>query len=234
MNLFGEETRLLVVAPHADDETLGAGGAIAHTVAAGGTARVLVATASDMFYEHAGRMVTVEERRGELSDACAALAGAGEVRSEILFPGFEARLDRLERSALVTALDHALARWTPTAVLFPYPSHHQDHRTLYQACLAALRPRGTPGPAFVGMYEYPFVHSHGDFSAPGHGLAYLQLTEEDGERKLTALSRHESQMEGRSESSLISASSVLLWMEMRGREIGVQWAEVYRVWRMHG
>ncbi|MBX5476475.1 MAG: PIG-L family deacetylase [Clostridia bacterium] len=42
-------TRLLVIAPHPDDETLGAGGLIQRTLAAGGDVHVVVVTAGDSF-----------------------------------------------------------------------------------------------------------------------------------------------------------------------------------------
>ncbi|MBE3589574.1 MAG: PIG-L family deacetylase [Firmicutes bacterium] len=42
-------TRLLVIAPHPDDETLGAGGLIQRTLAAGGQVHVVVVTAGDSF-----------------------------------------------------------------------------------------------------------------------------------------------------------------------------------------
>ena len=43
--------RLLVVAPHPDDETLGAGGLIQRVLAHGGTVRVMLVTAGDGYVE---------------------------------------------------------------------------------------------------------------------------------------------------------------------------------------
>src|SRR5437660_6708826 len=44
-------TRLLIVAPHPDDEALGAGGLIQRVVAAGGSVRVVLITSGDAFPE---------------------------------------------------------------------------------------------------------------------------------------------------------------------------------------
>ena len=55
---IGEGERLLVVAPHPDDETLGSGGLVQRVLARGGTASVLLFTAGDGYVE------AVEEATG--------------------------------------------------------------------------------------------------------------------------------------------------------------------------
>lgn len=47
----GSATRMLVVAPHPDDETLGAAGIMQRVIAAGGSVRVMLATSGDAFPE---------------------------------------------------------------------------------------------------------------------------------------------------------------------------------------
>ena len=47
----GPETRLLLIAPHPDDEALGAAGLVQRVVAAGGSVRVLLMTSGDAFPE---------------------------------------------------------------------------------------------------------------------------------------------------------------------------------------
>lgn len=95
---LGAQERLLVLAPHPDDESLGAGGLVAAVIARGGAARVLTLTAGDGYPE----AVTLEtgiaapqasdflrfgaRRIGELRRAVAALGG-GRARSDVLgFP----------------------------------------------------------------------------------------------------------------------------------------------------
>ena len=48
---IGPATRLLVLSPHPDDETLGAAGLIRRVVKAGGTVRVVLLTSGDAFAE---------------------------------------------------------------------------------------------------------------------------------------------------------------------------------------
>jgi LmbE family N-acetylglucosaminyl deacetylase len=90
--------RLVVIAPHPDDETLGAGGLIQHVLARGGTARVVLLTAGDGYVEavtHAtgeprprprAYVAYGERRLGEARAAVREL-DAGRVRLQLLgFP----------------------------------------------------------------------------------------------------------------------------------------------------
>ncbi|MBX6350029.1 MAG: PIG-L family deacetylase [Clostridia bacterium] len=90
-------TRLLVVAPHPDDETLGAGGIIQRTLAAGGQATVVVLTAGDAFRRAAldlsGHVepsprdyLALGERR--LGESRAAAAILGLRREDVVLLGF--------------------------------------------------------------------------------------------------------------------------------------------------
>lgn len=90
--------RLLVIAPHPDDESIGAGGLVATVVAQGGEVRVVTVTAGDAYREalaletgvaqpSAEEFLRFGERRiGELRRAVAALS-AGRAHSDVLgFP----------------------------------------------------------------------------------------------------------------------------------------------------
>ena len=117
--------RLLVVAPHPDDETLAAAGLMQRVLARGGTVRVVLVSAGDGFVEavthatgepkpRAGEYVAYGERR--LAEARAALRrlGGGRVRLQLLgFPdGCLARLldahwsRRTPERSPTTAADH--------------------------------------------------------------------------------------------------------------------------------
>jgi LmbE family N-acetylglucosaminyl deacetylase len=92
------DERLLVIAPHPDDETLGAGGVLQRVLARGGQARVVVLTAGDGYVEavqHAtGRLVprpaaylAYGERRLQELRAAVRLLGAHRIRVQVLgFP----------------------------------------------------------------------------------------------------------------------------------------------------
>lgn len=69
-----DHERVLVIAPHPDDESLGAGGLIQEVLARGGTASIVWVTAGDGYVE------AVEHATGELRPRAAAFVAYGEKR----------------------------------------------------------------------------------------------------------------------------------------------------------
>ena len=93
----GPGTRLLVIAPHPDDEALGAAGLIQRVVTAGGSVRVILMTSGDAFPEgvEAARHIRRPRPRdfrsyGDLREreATSAMQRLGLSRAQLLFPGF--------------------------------------------------------------------------------------------------------------------------------------------------
>jgi LmbE family N-acetylglucosaminyl deacetylase len=90
-------TRLMVFAPHPDDETLGAGGLIQRVLAAGGTVRVVFVTNGDGYVDgvrveahrtqtHASDFVAYGERRH--NEALRAVQDIGLSAGDVVFLGF--------------------------------------------------------------------------------------------------------------------------------------------------
>src|SRR6476619_6825594 len=93
----GPTTRLLVLAPHPDDEALGAAGLIRRVVGAGGSVRVILVTSGDAFPEgleaatHVRRPTARDFRYyGSLREreTLAGMEALGVRRSQIEFLGF--------------------------------------------------------------------------------------------------------------------------------------------------
>src|SRR5262249_55730691 len=96
----GADTRLLVVAPHPDDETLGAGGLMQRVVDAGGSARIIFLTDGDAYLagvrydEHAARPKPGDYRdygRRRQKEARAALGRLGVAPDRSTFLSFPDR-----------------------------------------------------------------------------------------------------------------------------------------------
>lgn len=125
--------RVLVVAPHPDDEVLGCGGALAHHAARGDAVRVVFLTDGGGELEGDARTREVERRAAEARAAAAALGGV-----EVEFLGLA---DRRVGACydLVERLRDALEGFAPGLVYAPSPwENHADHRAASQAVSAAL------------------------------------------------------------------------------------------------
>lgn len=141
---FDSSSRLLVLAPHPDDETLGAGGIIQKAVAARVPVRVLFLTNGEnnpwaqRFVEHRWRLSKParvrwgKRRRGE---ALAALGRLGLASEDAEFYGLPDQglttLLLAHKEELVTWLSNEIATWRPTLIVAPSADdRHPDHNAL--------------------------------------------------------------------------------------------------------
>lgn len=137
----------LVIAPHPDDEVLGAGATIARLVDAGFGVTV-VAMCSDLpplYPADVAPTVEAEARRAH------ALLGVEE--SVFLdLPSVEVSVGSV--AALNGGLQDVTDRVRPSIVLAPFPDRHVDHKAAFEASMVVTRPRGSGlDMAIVAMYE---------------------------------------------------------------------------------
>lgn len=139
--------RVLVLAPHPDDETIGCGGTVAGLAEAGSEVRVVVVTAGEASVADysAGAAATASSRREEAAAACRALGLPPPVVLD--FPdGAVAE----HQSRLSARLEEETARFRPDLVFAPWPlDGHPDHRTV----TAALSDVHLPAATRVWGYE---------------------------------------------------------------------------------
>lgn len=198
--------RVLVIAPHADDEVIGAGGLLAQL---GGRAAVFsVSQGADD-----------EQGLTEMYKAARCL-GVGAPR--VLLPPTGERLETIPQSVLVDAAQAAIEAAQPTAVFTCLPSHHQDHTRVHQATLAALRPRGVRPPRLVACYEYPWATLA---AAPEPGMFHV-LSDDALQRKRAALTAYESKIRPH-----LDPETLLRWAYARGAQIHEFAAEAFHVVR---
>lgn len=139
--VFTPRTRLLVVAPHPDDETLANGMLLQRVLAAGGTVCVLLLTDGEnnpwpqrwlecrWRIDDAARRRWARRRRAELDAALAALGVPGDALEALEWPDL-GLLDRVLHPELgaMTRLHAVLARFVPDVVAMPaLGDHHPDH-----------------------------------------------------------------------------------------------------------
>ncbi|MGH9131962.1 MAG: PIG-L deacetylase family protein [Acidimicrobiales bacterium] len=138
--------RVLVLAAHPDDESVGAAGTLALLADAGAEVRVVFATDGEATRGSAlSRAETGALRRGEAEAACRVI-GAGSPRFLGLADG--GLTDQVP--ALAAAISSLVAELAPEVVFLPWwLDDHPDHRALS----AALARAGAPGNLEVWGYE---------------------------------------------------------------------------------
>lgn len=227
---FLSRQRLLVVAPHADDETAGAGGLMARVKEAGGKAFVMVMSTGDLLhFDASGKKTKKKTRRDELG---AAMRTLGVDDWEIVFEDdrLHLRLETLPRRDLTNQIERAARLSTekvkPTMIVLPAPSYNQDHEAVYKAGLTACRPHLAAMKAFqrfVLVADAPQLSWGG--AHPFRPNFYVDITGRCLDLKLKAFACHASQV--RPEPSQAGVGAIRHLAESRGREISVSAAEAF-------
>lgn len=203
----------LIISPHLDDEVLGCA-----SMLEGWSVRVIYCgidetTIKDLWVRERPNIAV---RRKEQQDVQRFL----NFQSEIL----NHPVNQYELSPLVSSIEEVITRAKPSEVLIPHPSYNQDHKTVYDASLIALRPHDLNH--FVKrvlVYEQPHVylwgHSGNDFK-PNY---FKQL---DVEKKITAYNLYQSQVRDfRGESQIRALAAI------RGAQANIRYAEGFQVLR---
>lgn len=194
--------RVLVLAPHPDDETLATGGLIQRALAAGAQVRVVFVTDGEdnpwpqRVLERRWRLAAADRARWAArrrAEALAALACLGASASSVVFLRFpDQGLTSLLLSGgaeVVSVLTAELTAWRPTLVVAPAPAdRHPDHNALAVLLRLAVDRIGAIECRFAELAYV--VHGNG----PGAATLRLLLGPAERARKQTAILRHGSQL----------------------------------------
>jgi LmbE family N-acetylglucosaminyl deacetylase len=147
--------RILVIAPHPDDETFSCGGTIAKVKALGGEVFVVCVSVGDLaMYGTPEPVVPGRRRVAELDLAMSMLEVDGY---DLLFddPDRHLRLDALPLRDLIALIErdgrYAIDRVRPDVVILPSPCSNQDHNAVFRAGFAACRPHLPEAKPFVPL-----------------------------------------------------------------------------------
>ncbi len=232
MDDFLAKQRLLVLAPHSDDEVLGSGGLIAKVKDCGGEVFVQVFTVGDLdHYDGNQHNIEASTRLSELKEVMQYLdVDDYEVVYEDNYKHL--RLDKTPRRDLITIIEKtgklSLERVVPTMVAIPAPSYNQDHEAVYNAAITACRPHLAslkPFQPFVLVSDAPQL-CWGDVTFRPN--FYVDITKYL-EKKLHAFTLHKSQQ--RPDPHNGGVESLRCLALTRGREISVEAAEAYQCLR---
>ncbi len=128
------KSKILVVAPHPDDEVLGAGGTLLRRKAEGATVAWLIVTG--ITAETGWSEDKIKQRADEIKRVTA-LFGFDSV-FELDFP--TTQLDQVPMSDLVAAISNVFKTFEPEEVFVPHPSDvHTDHRVVFNAVASCTK-----------------------------------------------------------------------------------------------
>jgi LmbE family N-acetylglucosaminyl deacetylase len=221
--MIGAPKRLTVIAPHPDDETLGAGGTIARFADRGVEVSVLIASG------HLPPLYPPEAFEVTRAEAERALKVLGVHRWEFLqIPA--TMVHEVPVAELNGKITHFVRETNPEAVLLPFPDRHIDHRIIFDASVVACRPVHADAPKVVLAYE---TLSETHWNVPGIEPAFVPEfyvdTSGHMDRKREALDCYASQIDG---APSRSTDACMALARFRGSQNGCQYAEAFKVVRI--
>jgi LmbE family N-acetylglucosaminyl deacetylase len=211
---------IAVLAPHPDDEVLGAGGTITRMASQGHRVHVVVATRGrpPMFQEDAEAAL-----RQEALDAHRRLG----VHATHWLDMPAAELDTLAHRDLNHSVGAALHDIAPDEVYVPFLGDiHRDHQLLFEAALVAVRPHHRRSPCAVYAYEtLSETNWNAPFLTPGFHPTHFVEISDHLEAKLDALRCFRSQLRASPHERSIEAVRALALL--RGATVAVPAAEAF-------
>ena len=189
--LLQSSDRLIVVAPHPDDEVLACGGLLHLHAARGGSCVVLAATDGEASHGRASdaeRQALAATRRAERESGLSLLGLPSTRVMRLGLPdgALTAHAAALERALerIVRAEDTVVSTW----VLDGHPDH-EGAGHLSQRAAARARARFISAPVWMWHWSYPQ-----DRHVPWHVLRALRLPRDTVQRKQGALAAHQTQL----------------------------------------
>jgi LmbE family N-acetylglucosaminyl deacetylase len=221
--------KLLIFAPHPDDEAIACGGLIAHARHRGWRVHVLALSVGSCRQLHTGH-TTASARLSEWE----ASKQAGQFDGRIAHVGASfMHMDTLPAKEIVDCAEDEIAREQPDVVVIPpLSSYDQDHRAIATACMTALRPRPRHLRHFVDVVleadEPYWWRVDGQRPTPNF---FVPLSEDELQEKLAMVRCHATQDRG--DPFGRSTDNLLRYARIYGVEIGETYAEAYRVLRLN-
>ena len=216
--------KILVFAPHPDDEIIGVGGTIAKRVQNGNEVYVCIVTKgqSPMFDEE---FIAQGRRECKIADEKLGV-------KETIFLDFPAvMLESVPRYELNAKINEVIQRIKPDEVFIPHRGDMQlDHQIVVDAVMVAVRPRGNYYPKRVYAYE---TLSETGWNIPNVVNEFIPTVYEDISNtfaeKLAAMGVFESQLSAFPAARSIGAIKALA--EFRGATVNVKAAEAFTLIR---
>ena len=185
--------RILVIAPHADDEVLGCGAFMGKLASEGKDVYVLICTNAHEGAPELWSQESIDNIRREAIDAHKSLGIKKTYFLELPAPA----LDYYPGYKISIQIGKVINEVEPDTVFIPHRGDsHKDHRMIHEAAMVAVRPRGNY--SVKNMYAYETLSEtewgepiQSEFFIP---TKYVSFTEKEFDKKLEAMSFFKSQL----------------------------------------
>lgn len=222
--LLDQIEKALVIAPHPDDEVLGAGGTIARLARQGCDVQVCILTRG-----YASRFPEAMTRHVR-QESAVAHRKLGVSRTHFCdLPAAE--LDQVPHAELNARMGEIIDKMEPDALFLPFVGDiHLDHQLAFLSAMVAARPRHDNAPTLILAYE---TLSETNWLAPGVTPAFIPNffvdISDTLETKLDAFAAYESQVRAFPDERSIEALRALA--AVRGASVFRSAAEAFMLVR---
>ena len=216
--------RVLVIAPHPDDEVLGCGGTMAKHASEGDEVYLCIVTKA---YPPEWPEDEMKERRDEVLRVNKVLG----IKKTSFLDLPTAKLDTIPQKELNSLIAQVIDKVKPQILYIPHKGDvNNDHRLVFDAAMVAIRPR--PGPVIKRVLSYETL-SETEWAAPSKESAFMPNVYVDIsgalETKLKAMAEYKSELKEFPHPRSLEAISALA--KIRGAAVGVEAAEAFMLVR---
>lgn len=215
--------KVLIIAPHPDDEAICCGGLIM-------LAKKIEAVVFVMFGSigNSRQLLTGKTNSANRLDEAKKASEYGGFKYSIMFQGEEfMKLDIVPQKRLIEKIEDKIEEFKPDIVCVPFrDSFDQDHRALFSASITALRPipkNLRHQPKIILEAEEPYNWTNRDQFKPNFYFDISEIFKE----KIELLKCHTTQL--REDPFPRSPQNLERLSGIRGTEIGVKYAEGYNL-----
>ena len=215
--------KILVIAPHPDDDVLGVGGTISRFSEDGVEVSVLIISGHlPPLYDKQSFLKTKAEAKQSFKIM--------KVSNWEFFEIPATTIHEMPVATLNSKISNFLTFTNPDWVFIPFPDRHIDHRTVFDASVVSCRPNNKDFPKTVLSYE---TLSETHWNVPGIEPAFIpdffiDITK-NVEQKKEALNCYQSQIKNNTTRSIEACMALA---KFRGSQNGCGYAEAFKVIRI--
>jgi len=220
--------KILVIAPHADDEVLGMGGTIAKHSQSNNEVYVLIATNAHKGDENMFSEAGINLVRNEALQAHEILGVTNTFFLDFPAP----RLNAFPFYKISVEFNKIIDKVNPDILYLPHPGDlHLDHHAIYMAALVSARPQNGCSVKEIYCYETLSETEWAPYQGDKHFKPNLfEAISEYMDKKIKAMSCFQSQLKDQPHTR--SLSSIKALARYRGGTVNVQYAESFEIERV--